>query len=678
MKDRLTDSLVTAIEHGRTGLDARMQALAGKLAYPETAYALPVAYAVTGIAVRDANGAREAYRQSGNNLLVACECLMAGEGGVASPYTGFIADAVLRRLGYTLVDGSVTGLGLLVGTPESPDAAAAICREMQEKYLLTFLAGGVVEALSGAGVRLGLDYRLVPLGPESAHGIHFADILARVAMMFGGVQPGDVHSLLGYAAERAKAFVIVFGGLTDEETAFVDALRVLGIPILSAGGGYEGGEWIGIAPAEAVRTGMDLRGIRVTVTAIPIPMACSPAFEGKSIRKEEMYVEFGGGRTPAFELLRMRPREEIEDGKVTVVGPDLDDVRTGSALPLAILVDVAGARMKADYEPVIERRIHTFINYGEGSWHVAQRDLIWVRLSKEAVAKGVRIRDIGTLLAHKLKAEFPDHIDAVQVTLVTDREQVEGMLVEAREIYARRDERISGMKDEDVETFYSCTLCQTFAPNHVCVITPERPALCGAITWLDARVAHDIAPAGANQPVPKGEMVDALYGEFVGVNRFVKKASHGEVDRVSLYSMIENPMTACGCFECIAAIVPEVNGILVVSRDFAGETPLGMTFSTLAGTIGGGAQTPGFIGISKNYILSDRFLAAENGIMRVVWMPSSLKEELGDRLRERLAAQGVPDLFAKIADEVSAPTIEDLVLFLERVKHPALTMRSLI
>jgi len=678
MKNRPMDSLAAAIEHGRTGLDARMQALAGKLAYADTAYALPVTYAVTGIAVRDADGAREAYRQSGNNLLVACECLMAGEGDVASPYTGFIPDSVIRGLGYTLVDGSVTGLSLLVGTPESPDAAAAICREMQEKYLLTFLAGGVVEALSGAGVRLGLDYRLVPLGPESARGIHFADILARVAMMFGGVQPGDVQSLLGYAAERAKAFVIAFGGLTDEEAAFVDALRVLGMPILTAGEGYEGGEWIPAAPAEAVRTGMDLRGIRVTVTAIPIPMACSPAFEGKSIRREEMYVEFGGGRTPAFELLRMRPREEVEDGKVTVVGPEVDAVPEGSALPLAILVDVAGARMKTDYEPVLERRIHTFLNYGEGSWHVAQRDLIWVRLSKEVVAKGVKIRDIGTLLAHKLKAEFPDHIDAVQVTLVTDRELVEEMLAEAREVYARRDERISGMRDEDVETFYSCTLCQTFAPNHVCVITPERPALCGAITWLDARVAHEIAPAGANQPVPKGETVDAVYGEFAGVNRFVKKASHGEVDRVSLYSMIENPMTACGCFECIAAIVPEVNGILIVSRDFTGETPLGMTFSTLAGTIGGGAQTPGFIGISKNYILSDRFLQAENGIVRVVWMPSSLKEELSGRLREKLAALGMPDLFSKIADEVSAPMIEDLVAFLERVDHPALTMRSLI
>lgn len=678
MNEIETDSLDAAIERGRTRLDARMQTLSGELGYPDTAYALPVTYAITGIAVRDADEAREAYRQSGNNLLVACECLMTAAGAVGPPYTGFIPDTVLRQLGYTLVDGSVIGLGLIVGKPESPDAAAAICREMQEKYLLTFLAGGVVEALSGAGVRLGLEYRLVPLGPESARGIHFADILARIAMMFGGVKPGDAQALLSYAAERAKAFVVVFPGLTDEEIAFVDSLRVLGMPILALDGGYRGGEWIPVTSGEAVQTGMDLRGIRVTVTAIPIPMACSPAFEGKSIRKEEMYVEFGGGRTPAFELLRTRPRQEVEDGKVTVIGPEVDDVPAGSALPLAILVDVAGKRMKPDYEPVLERRIHTFINYGEGSWHVAQRDLVWVRLSKDAVAKGVRIRDIGTLLAHKLKMEFPDHIEAIQVTLVTERAKVEEMLPQAREIYRRRDERIAGMKDDDVEVFYSCTLCQTFAPNHVCIITPERPALCGAITWLDARIAHEITPSGANQPVEKGGAVDALRGEFAGVNRFVKKASHGETDRVSLYSIIDYPMTACGCFECIAAIVPEVNGILIVNRDHPGETPLGMTFSTLAGTIGGGAQTPGFLGIAKNYILSERFLQAEGGIARVVWMPTSLKEELGDRLRERLAAAGIPEMYEKIADEVTAPTIEDLIAFLERVEHPALAMKPLI
>jgi acetyl-CoA decarbonylase/synthase complex subunit beta len=670
-----------SVSSGRKVIEGEIQALSGEFAYEGTAYALPVSYALTGITVTDARSAQEAYQKSGTNLLVAGEIIRAAgyirAGPASAPYTGFIEDTVLRKLGYSLVDGSIVGLGLLAGTPEHADAAAAICREMQEKYLLTFLSGGVVDALVDAGVKVGLEYRLVPLGPDGASAIHFLDIIARVAMMFGGVQPGDAARLIEYAAERAKAFVIAFPGLEDREIALIDAMRILSLPILSVGAG-SGEGWIPVEPADAVHEGMDLRGIKVQVVAIPIPMGCSPAFEGKTIRKEDMYVEFGGGRSPAVELLRMKPADEVKDGSVTVIGPEIDEIEEGSAVPLAILIDVAGRQMKKDYEPVLERRIHNFINYGEGSWHVAQRDLVWVRISREVVERGIRIADLGKLLAAKFRIEFPDLLDAVSVTLITDEEKVKAIREEAEAIYRERDDRIRGLKDDDVSTFYSCILCQTFAPNHVCIITPERPALCGAITWLDAKIAYEIAPSGANQPVKKGRVIDPVLGEFSEVNRFVASASHGEVKRCCLYTMMEDPMTCCGCFECIAAILPEVNGVMIVNRDYQGDTPLGMTFSTLAGTIGGGSQTPGFVGISKNYILSDRFLQGDGGIGRVVWMPSLLKEELGGRLTEALDKQGLSGLADAIADETVAMTIEELEEYLVRADHPALGMKPLI
>jgi len=342
------------------------------------------------------------------------------------------------------------------------------------------------------------------------------------------------------------------------------------------------------------------------------------------------------------------------------------------------MVKVAGKMMKKDYEPILERRIHNFINYGEGSWHVAQRDIIWVRISKEVVAKGVKIEHLGKLLAGKFRMDFPQLLDAVSVTLITDEAKVLEAKKEAEQVYEERDARIKDMRDSEVSTYYSCTLCQTFAPNHVCIITPERPALCGAISWLDGKIAYEISPSGANQPVEKGRVINALNGEFEGVNKFVKKASHGEIDRCSLYSVMEYPMTCCGCFECIALMLPEVNGIMIVHREFKGITPSGMTFSTLAGTIGGGAQTPGFAGISKNYILSDRFLQGEGGIERLVWMPSALKEELKTRLSKKLHDRDKPDLFEKIADETVATTIEDLIGYLDRVKHPALAMKPLV
>jgi len=670
-----------ARKNGGEQLKTKISAIQKTISYEETAYHLPISYALTGIAVHEPGTAAEVYAKTANNPLVASECLLAektaGTGKEPQPYTGFISDTVIRKLGYSLVDGSILGLALVIGKPESAGSAAAICRELQEKYMLTFLAGEVVPTLSGAGVKLGLDYRLIPLGSTPTYGIHFVDIVARVAMMFGGVTPGDTHRLLTYAAERAKAIVIVFPGLTDEEIAFADGMRVLGFPILSLGD-YEGGSWITATPDTVVSRGMEEKGIRVNVTAIPIPMGCSPAFEGKSIRKEEMYVEFGGGRSPAFELLRMRQPGEIEDGKVTVIGPEIEKLEEGSANPLAIIIEVSGKTMKKDYEPVLERRIHNFVNYGEGSWHVAQRDLIWVRLSKEAVAKGVRIEHIGKLLASKFRMDFPQLLDAVAVTLITDRDKVLEVKKEAEAVYDERDARIKGMRDADVNIYYSCTLCQTFAPNHVCVITPERLALCGAISWLDGKIAYEMSPSGANQPIEKGTVINAQTGEFEGVNRFVKKASHGEIERCSLYSVMEYPMTCCGCFEAIALMLPEVNGIMVVNREFKGMTPSGMTFSTLAGTIGGGAQTPGFAGISKNYILSDRFLQGEGGIERLVWMPAALKEELKARLEKKLGERGLSGLFEKIADEGTAATIEDLMVFLERVQHPALAMKPLV
>jgi acetyl-CoA decarbonylase/synthase, CODH/ACS complex subunit beta len=670
-----------AIKKGELLQKTAITTIQGSFSYDDTAYHLPISYALTGIPVHDGDASRGVFLRTNNNSLVAAEIILAKQtalnGKEESPFTGFIGDSIIRKLGYSLVDGSILGLALIVGSPQSAGTAAAICRELQEKYMLTFLAGPVVPLLSSAGVKLGLDYRLIPLGSTPLYGVHFVDIIARVAMMFGGVTPGDMHRLLAYATERAKAIVLVLPGLSDEEIALVDSMRVLGFPILTLGE-YSGGEWISATPGDIVRTGMEKKGIRVNVTAIPIPMGCSPAFEGKSIRKEEMYVEFGGGRSPAFELLRMKDPGEITDGAVTVIGPEIGSMAEGSANPLAIIIEVSGKTMKKDYEPVLERRIHNFVNYGEGSWHVAQRDLIWVRLSKEAVAKGVKIEHIGKLLASKFRMDFPQLLDAVSVTLITDREKVLAAKKEAELVYDERDARIRGMRDSDVNTYYSCTLCQTFAPNHVCVITPERPALCGAISWLDGKIAFEMSPAGANQPIEKGSVINARNGEFEGVNRFVRKASHGEVDRCSLYSVMEYPMTCCGCFECIALMLPEVNGIMVVNREFKGLTPSGMSFSTLAGTIGGGAQTPGFAGISKGYILSDRFLQGEGGIGRLVWMPAQLREELKPRLAKILAERGCPELFEKIADETCAATIEDLMVYLDTVKHPALTMKPLV
>src|SRR5512137_900891 len=102
-----------------------------------------------------------------------------------------------------------------------------------------------------------------------------------------------------------------------------------------------------------VQTAIELRGIQVRLAHVDIPVAYGPAFEGETVRRPDTYVEAGGAaKTLAFELLRMLPEDQVEDGKITVIGKDVDDMPEGSKTPLAIIVDVYGKRMQEDFESV--------------------------------------------------------------------------------------------------------------------------------------------------------------------------------------------------------------------------------------------------------------------------------------------------------------------------------------
>jgi acetyl-CoA synthase len=270
-------------------------------------------------------------------------------------------------------------------------------------------------------------------------------------------------------------------------------------------------------------------------------------------------------------------------------------------------------------------------------------------------------------------------VDKIQVTIYSKPEDVEKLRDQARGVYHERDMRTAGLTDEAVDTYYSCLLCQSFAPTHVCVINPERVGLCGAYTWLDCRAAFEINPTGPNQPVPKGKCIDPVKGEWEGVNQFVLANSGGNVDRFTIYSLMDAPMTTCGCCECVMAILPEVNGVMTVSREDMSMTPCGMPFTTLMATVGGGQQTPGMMGHGKRYMLSDKFISVEGGLRRVVWMSKNLKEELGEEINAKVKKEhGIDNFLDLVADGTIATTVEELLPFLEEKGHPALTMESII
>ncbi len=694
--------------------------------FNDTAYYLPMIYAMTGFPVKTLGDMRTALGfardmlhaepaehiwkpylgealDSGMSTLFAEEVWLAlrtalgmepekdPETGLA--YNGFITDTIQRNLGIQLVDGTMPGFAAIIGAAPDDDTALNIVRELQEKNILIFLSGhvngeSVTKQLQRKGVELGWDTRIVPLGPRTEHTLYALDWAIRASLIFGNKKPGDFKGHLKYQKDRVFAFAMVLGELDDMKWATgagainmgFPAIADTDIPVVHPTGvcTYEEVDKE-FDHSKIVQKSIEVRGLKIIVEKPPIPVAYGPAFEGERIRKEDMFMEFGGQRTPAFEWVRMREMEEVEDGKVTVTGANWQELyEKGGKMPLGLVIDVAGRKMQKDFESVIERKVHHNINEGQGLWHMGQRDLNWIRISKAAKSAGVTLEHLGQIMTTMMPHRFRSIIDKVQVTIYTDEKEVLALREQARQAYAERDKRLGSLTDESVDTFYSCLLCQSFAPSHVCIITPERLGLCGAYNWLDGKAAFEIDPTGGNQPVPKGQVMDSRFGRYTGVDEYLRKSTGGAVETLNLYTIMENPMTSCGCFECIVAIVPEANGVMIVQRGHQGMTPAGMKFSTLAGSVGGGMQTPGFMGIGRNFITSKKFLAGDGGIKRIVWMTKNLKESLKEAFEERAAEAGAPGLLDKIADETVAEDSEKLLEYLAGVEHPALQMDPII
>jgi len=607
-------------------------------------------------------------------------------------WLGAADDVILRKRGIEFVDGTAPGFAAILGAAPTPEIAANIASELQQKNLYVFMGGEYngkrfAEQLVEVGVQIGWGTRLVSFGPDTSATVFAMGFATRAAMSFGGIEAGDYRKILIYNKDRIFAFALPLGYVTDEWYANAAGAINWGFPVIAdtpipevLPTGICTYEHVvsNVPHDKIVARAVEVRGLKTTVAEVPIPVAFGPAFEGERVRGEDIYLECGGGRTNMVEWVTTKRMEEVEDGKVEMVGPEITDVSVGSKLPLAIVVEVAGREMSEDNEPVLERQIHHLLNYAQGIMHIGQRDIAWLRVNKAAAEKGFKLHHIGVILHAKLHQDFGRIFDKIQVKIYTEDDKVNEVVQKARAIYGERDARIEGMSDEAADTYYSCTLCQSFAPTHVCIISPERTGLCGSYNWMDCKAAHEINPTGPNQPVSKGEVIDAKFGQWKGVNEFIFKASRGSVDHYNMYSMVNDPPTTCGCCECVAAVLPLCNGVMIVNRGYKEETPCGMKFTTLARTVGGGVSTPGFVGHSKYSICQKKFIMGDGGIKRVVWMPKMLKEEIAERLKTRAEEIGIPNFPDMIADETVGITEEEILPFLQEKGHPALTMDPIL
>jgi acetyl-CoA synthase len=698
-----------------------------KVEFPNTGYYLPISHGILGMNIENLGGLKELLEETkkllppvpednlwvpylGHTLDAGMATLFADEIIESIKYThsptpyftkpnpdeehlwlGAASDIIMRERGIEFVDGTAPGFAACVGYCPTNEIAVQLARELQEKNLYVFMSAStdgksMAQQLREEGIQLGWETRLVPFGDDVTATVHSLGFATRAALSFGGAQPGDFQRVLQYNKNRIFAFVLALGPVDDEKHAQAAGAINFGFPtiadtdidqILPTGiCTYE--HVVSPVPHDKiVAKAIEVRGLKITVTKVPIPVPYGPAFQGERIRKDDTYVEMAGQTQPGFEFLNTKELDAVEDGKIEVIGPEIDDIEEGAHIPLGILVEVAGREMQADFEPILERQIHDFINCANGIFHMGQRDINWVRIGKEAKEKGFKFAHFGSIIHAKLHGEFGKIADKVQVKIFTQEKDVVELRALAREVYLKRDARMADMTDEAVDTFYSCTLCQSFAPNHVCIITPERSGLCGAYNWLDGKAAYQINPTGPNQPVKKGKVIDAEKGQWEDINAFVFNQSHKSLEAFNAYSIIDFPMTSCGCFECISGILPLTNGIMTVYRDYTGMTPSGMKFSTLAGTVGGGVQTPGFIGHSKQYVGSQKFISAEGGAKRIVWMDKGLKEEMGPILNAIGKKEGIENFIDKIADETVAETEEEVLEYITKQNHPALSMPAL-
>ena len=728
-------NIVTKVE-GAYNLALEKYGPEQKLEFPNTGYFLPIIYSLLGIPVKDLASAKKPLEiarkllpshvknfnhlpylgpllDAGMAALFAeeifeairyvdnpdfyyhseeCDVVTGPDGKVdwakSKVWLGAADDVVMRKRGVEFVDGSAPGFAAIVGAAPTIEIAKDIAEEYQRRNLYIFMAANqsgttFTEQLIQAGVQIGWNTRLVPFSPDISGAVFALGFANRAAMAFGGVKPGDYRRILLYNKDRVFAFVNALGEVNAEWAANAAGCVNWGFPtiadtdipeILPTGVCTYEHVVAQVPHSEIVQKSVEVRGLKTIVTKVDIPLSYGAAFEGERVRKDDLYLEMGGGKTQATELVEMADMDEIEDGKITVIGKDVKDIKKGERLPLGISVKVAGRKMQPDFEPILERQIHHLINYAQGVMHIGQRDIAWIRTGEPAIEKGFELKHIGQILHDMFHKDFGSILDKVEVTLYTNKEDVAKFTEKARAAYKQRDSRVENMTDEEEETFYSCTLCQSFAPSHVCVVSPERTGLCGAYNWMDCKASYEINPTGPNQPIQKGECLDPKLGNWKGCNEFVEKASRGAVTSYNFYSIVYEPMTTCGCCECIAAVLPNCNGVMTVHRDYTGETPCGMKFTTLAGVMGGGQSSPGFVGHSKYNVIQRKYLVGDGGLLRMVWMPKSLKDELREGLDKRAKELGIPDLIDKIADETVGTDEATVMEHLKKVGHPALTM----
>ncbi len=535
----------------------------------------------------------------------------------------FISDDSFRELCVGLNEGS-NGWALLVGLDEK-STLGDLTAELSSRKLKPFTYGETADMMRKANIQF------TDLGPRESGAIYFAQLLVRYALIYARDLGGNPHEISHSIEEYAPGVVLLLGEPDVKTRSILQGLLGLGVPVVSLQKDYG---LIGHKHrVQTVAKMMDrvwrlpnIRARLVERASVVLPVPSGPVY-GRGALNEDMVAFRVGGSGSGF-IVSMP--SNIEEATVNIVGT-LDD-----ASGFSVLVELGNPEVEPDLTLWVDAVIQKVSKYAKGVKIQSSGGGVELLMTQEALDAEFTLNHLGNMIITELKNEFPS-IGPVKVSFILDASEEERLKVEVDKYKEERRSLIDSASEDSLDTFYGCTRCRSFSLGHACTVTPDRPAQCSK-PWYMLKAYAVLAPGNTYNPctlIEKGDCLDPVRGEYTGVNASTGIRTEGRVERVFLHSIFEYPHTACSCFQNIAYYIPEVDGIAIMDRGFKGKSPGDWTWTKLANLVAGGQYQNGAASIATGYLRSPKFLQADGGYSRVVWMSEKLLYFSKDMIPEK-------------------------------------------
>ena len=467
--------------------------------------------------------------------------------------------------------------------------------------------------------------------------------LARYAFVYGSAPVGDAHAVAHFVEDHTPGLLVCHGMMSSFDMTLALMAMKMGVPaVVPEDFPFPFGKTLRIhGQAEMAEAVVAFPNIRRLISLPEIPGF--PEYADPEHRKEEIEPEIVWGNTP--QSFYVVAKGIVKDSKVEVRGKP-----SGQDCPMGIIVTVDAEPMDAFDRRYIERRIADSVAMIKGAGFEYEEGCLAV---KQADGAGVLPKQVGEVLLAAVQHYFPK-ITGVRVDVMFDEPELSGLKPEIEAQIEARSGEAASATEETLEHFHSCVGCSQFAPDHVCILTPERPPMCGrpyeliktgALYGYDdmSNIHHSAMYRELNSfgVFAKGECLDPLSGEWSGANQQIAALSQGRTDRIFLHSLDDFPHTGCGCFTLIIFRTAQPQaGIGIIARGEEGRTPDGRTWEDLYYNQTG-KQTPGSTGATAAYLRSRKFLQAHGGWKGVVWVSPKVAALMGNDLPGHVVAGDV-------------------------------------